>query len=176
MRLRLRENDGFLLIEVLVAALVLSIAILALMAIYSAAFLSLHNAAKKTAAATLAQNQLELYSALQYANIGLDSASLTTARANATYLADDNALTVPTGATASDVALATACTSTQCLPIQSLTGNDRRGYTVETFVRDITGAAYTGRSERVVTIIVRDPSSTGAPIVAQMSSAYDAGP
>lgn len=176
MRLRLRKDDGFLLVEVLVAALVLSIAILALMAVYSAAFLSLHNAAQKTAAATLAQNQLELYSALEYTDIGLDSASLTTARGNATYLADDNSLTVPSGATATDVTLASACASTQCLPIQTLTGNNRKSYTVETFVRDISGAAYAGRSERVVTIIVRDPNSTGTPIVAQMSSAYDAGP
>lgn len=173
MRARLRTSDGFMLVELLVASVVLSVALLALMAVYSSSFISLHKAAQKTAAATLAQNQLELYSALSYTNVGLDSTSLTAAKANATYAADESSLSPSGGA---DVTLASACSSTQCLPIQTMTGNDRRSYTVETFIRDITGLGYTGRPERVLTVIVRDPSTTGSPIVAEQSSAYDAGP
>jgi Tfp pilus assembly protein PilV len=179
----LRKNDGFLLIELLVATVVLAIAILALMAVYDSAFLSLHKAAQKTAASTLAANQLELYSASTYANIGLDSTSLTAAKSNATYNSDEAGLTVPTAtdgtaATVADVALASACSTTQCLPIQTLTGSDHHSYTVETFIRDVTGAAYgtatSGRAERIVTVVVRDPNTTGTPVVAQMTSAYDA--
>jgi type II secretory pathway pseudopilin PulG len=173
MRTRLRNSDGFMLVELLVASVVLSMALLALMAVYDSSFMSLHKAAQKTAAATLAQNQLELYSALSYTDVGLDPTSLTTAKANSTYSADENSLS-PSGGT--DVSLSSACSETQCLPIQTLTGNDRRSYTVETFVRDIDDLGYSGRPERVVNVIVRDPSTTGTPIVAEQSSAYDQGP
>jgi len=173
MRDRLRNGDGFMLVELLVASVVLAVALLALMAVYDSSFTSLHKAAQKTAAATLAQNQLELYSALSYADVGLDASSLTTAKADSTYAADESSLT-PSGG--SDVTLASACSETQCLPIQTLTGNDHRSYTVETFIRDVDGLGYSGRPERLVTLIVRDPSSTGTPIVAQQSSAYDEGP
>lgn len=173
MRTRLRNSDGFMLVELLVASVVLSLALLALMAVYDSSFISLHKAAQKTAAATLAQNQLELYSALSYTDVGLDATSLGTAKSDATYAADESSLTPSGGA---DVSLASACSETQCLPIQTLTGNDRRSYTVETFIRDVNDLGYSGRPERVVSVIVRDPGSTGTPIVAQQSSAYDQGP
>ncbi|HEX5449663.1 MAG TPA: hypothetical protein VFW85_06355 [Gaiellaceae bacterium] len=173
MRANLRNEDGFMLVELLLACVILSVALLALMAVYDSSFISLHKAAQKTAAATLAQNQLELFSALSYDNVGLDASSLTAAAADSTYSSDEASLT-PSGGT--DVTLAAACSETQCLPIQTLTGSDRRSYTVETFIRDVEDIGYSGRPERLVTVIVRDPSSTGSPIVAQQSSAYDAGP
>lgn len=173
MRARLRENDGFMMIELLVASVVLSIAVLALMAVYDASFISLHKAAQKTAAATLAQNRLELYSALGYSVVGLDPTALSAAKANTTYSSDEASLT-PSGG--SDVALTSACSETQCLPIQTLTGNDHRSYTVETFIRDVNNVGYPGRAERLVTVIVRDPSSTGSPIVGEQTIAFDQGP
>jgi len=172
-RADLRRESGFMLVELLVAAVVLSIAILAMMAVYDASFISLHKAAQKTAAATLAQNQLELFRALSYDSIGLDSSSLTTAQANSTYSGDESGLT-PSGGT--DVTLASSCSETQCLPIQTLTGSDHRGYLVETFVRDIDDLGYAGRPERLVTIIVRDPSTSGSPVVAELGYAFDQGP
>jgi hypothetical protein len=60
--------------------------------------------------------------------------------------------------------------------VQSLVGSDGKTYTVETFVRDLLGASYSGRSERQVTVLVRDPNSTGTPELARMSAAFDAGP
>lgn len=168
-----------MLVELLVASVLLSVGVLAAMAVYDSSFISLHKAAQKTAAATLAQNQLELYSALVFNNVGLDPTSLSAAKANSTYAADEASL-IPAGG--ADVALSSACSQTQCLPIQTLTGDDHKSYTVETFIRDVSGVSYvdttTGanRSERFVTVIVRDPSTTGLPIVAEQSSAYDAGP
>lgn len=170
---RLRKDDGFMLVELLVASVVLSIALLALMAVYDSSFISLHKAAQKTAAATLAQNQLELFSALSYDSIGLDAGSLTAAQGDSTYTRDEAGLT-PSGG--SDVTLTDACSETQCLPVQTLTGSDRRSYTVETFIRDVGDLGYSGRLERLVSVIVRDPNSAGSPIVAQQSSAYDSGP
>jgi Tfp pilus assembly protein PilE len=173
MRARLSNNEGFMLVDLVVATALLSIAILALMAVYDSAFMSLHKAAQKTAAATLAQNQLELYSALSYTSIGLDSTRLTAALADTTYAADRSGLS-PAGGT--NVTLASACSTTQCLPIQTLTGDNRKSYTVETFIRDVSSLAYSGRTERLVSIVVRDPSTTGTPVVAQSTVAFDAGP
>ena len=64
----------------------------------------------------------------------------------------------------------------QCLPVQTLTGSDHKSYSVETFVRDIANIVLSGRSERLVTIIVRDPSVTGSPVVVQQTAAFDSGP
>ena len=164
-----------MLLELIVAVVVLSVALLALMAGYDSAFLSLHKAAQKSSAATLAQNQLELYSALSYSAIGLDTTTLSSVKASdSTYTSDEAAL--DNAASATDHTISGCGTSTQCLPVQTLTGSDHKAYRVETFVRDVSGVAFSGRSERVVTVLVRDPSATGTPEVTRMSAAYDAGP
>jgi Tfp pilus assembly protein PilE len=174
MRARLRDSEGFMLLELLAAVVILSVAILALMAGYDSAFVSLHAAAQKSSAATLADRQLELYSALSYASIGLDTTTLSSVKAaNATYTSDEAGL--GNASTATDHTFACG-SATQCLPVQTLTGSDTKSYSVETFIRDVPSLSYSGRSERVVTIIVRDPSTTGSPNVAQMSSTFDAGP
>jgi Tfp pilus assembly protein PilV len=171
----LHEEDGFMLLELIVAVFVLSVALLALMAGYDSAFLSLHKAAQKSSAATLAQNQLELYSALSYSAIGLDTTALSGVKSSDSMYTSDEA-GLDNAASATDHTIDGCGTSTQCLPVQTLTGSDHKSYRVETFVRDVTGIAYSLRPERVVTVIVRDPSTTGSPEVTRMSAAYDAGP
>ena len=170
-----REEEGFMMVELLVASFVLAVALLALMAGYDSAFLSLHKASGRTAAANLANNQLELYSALSYSAIGLDTTTLSAVKAsNTTYVSDDSSLDDATNAT--DHTIDNCGTASQCKPVQTLTGSDGKSYTVETFVRDLLGASYTARSEREVTVLVRDPNSTGSPELARMSAAFDAGP
>ncbi len=163
-----------MMVELVAAVVVIAIAIMALMAGYSAAFLSLHKASQKSSAATLADNQIELYTALAYTSVGLDTTTLSSVKAsNTTYTTDEASL--DNAGTAVDHTFACGSAS-QCLPVQTLTGSDSRSYSVETFIRDVPNLAYTGRNERVVSIIVRDPSSTGSPIVARMSTAFDSGP
>lgn len=171
---RVREEDGFLMLELLAAVLILSIAIMAIMAGYDSAFMSLHRAAGTSSASTIAENQLELYTALSYTSMGLDTTTLSTVKAsNTTYVSDENSL--QNHATATDHTFSCG-TASQCLPVQTVTGSDHKGYTVETFVRDVPDLSYTGRNERVVTVIVRDPHSAGNPIISQLSAAFDAGP
>jgi Tfp pilus assembly protein PilV len=172
MRPPLRQEDGFMVVELVVATFVLSFAILALMAGYDSAFLSLHKAAEQNSGATLAENQLELYSALSYSAIGLDTTTLSSVKTtNGTYAADEAAL--DDAAAATDHTISGCGTSAQCTPLQTQTGSDGKSYTLETFVRDVSGLSYTGRSERVVTVIVRN---TDGDKVTQVSAAYDAGP
>lgn len=190
-------EDGFGLIELMAALVVLTIALLALAAGYDQAFLSLHRASQKTVAAELADKQLELYRALPYASIGLDATTTTNVGTvgNAAYdsrytndpiLAGDYVTDQQTGITSqlpsgtvNDVAVSGCGSTPNCLPIQSVTGTDKRSYRIETFVRDRTDPANnTGIrwTERVVTVVVQDAGTAGDPEILRITSAFDRGP
>lgn len=164
-----REEGGFLLVEVVVAVTVLAIGLLALMAVYDAAIVSLRSAGKHTAASQLATDQLELYDSLAVASVGLDSAALTTAKASDPYYATDE--TGLAGATGTDVTISGCGSAAHCAPVQVLTGSDRLSYRVETFIRDVT---LSGQTERIISVVVRSASSGSK--VLTFTSARDAGP
>ena len=175
---RLRDDEGgFGIVELVVAVVVITVALLALMAAYDQAFFSLHNSARRTAAASLANQQLELYDALPYASVGLSSSLLSTAKSSDTYYSTDEAALSPTG---TDVTNSTCDTSSpQCLPVQSsVKGSDNLNYRVETFVRDVTQTLQPSGSttERTVTVIVRDPNTANTPIVYEATTSFDQGP
>ena len=171
---RLRTEDGFGVVELVIATFILSVAILALMAAYDSAFVSLHKGAQKSAAATLASTQIELYSSLPYASVGLDSTTLASTKASDSVYAADEATINAAQSSPTDVTIASCGTSAQCSPVQTLTGSDHHTYKLETFVHDVVS---TGTwTERVVTVIVRDPSTTGTPILAQSTAGFDKGP
>jgi Tfp pilus assembly protein PilV len=164
-----RDEGGFMLIELMVTVMVISVAVLALTAVYEAAIFSLHAAGKQSAAAQLANDQLELYGSVAYASIGLDSTALASAKASDAYYASDE--TALAGATGPDVTIASCGSSARCTPVQSLTGSDRKSYRVETFVRDVT---VNGQTERIVTVVVR-AASDGSKAVTY-SAGFDQGP
>lgn len=170
---RLRQEQGFTIVELVVSMAVISIALLALLASFDQAFFSLGTAAKTNSAALLAENQLELYASLPYASIGLDSSRLAAAKASdATYASDESALP----GSGSDVTASASCSSAQCLPVQTLTGGDGHSYKLETFVRALVNPSTTSWTEKVVTVVVRDLSESGSPKVATMQTAFDSGP
>jgi Tfp pilus assembly protein PilV len=176
----LKGEEGQGLIELLAAMIVLSIALMALMAGYDTAFLSLHNSAQKSIASTLADQQLELYNALSYSKIGLDATTLAGiqtpgASYDATYVADEASL--DNTANDADVTITNCGATANCLPIQTVTGSDGRHYRLETFVRDITNTSVSNISwtTREVTVIVRDPSTTGSPQILRLTTAFDRG-
>lgn len=190
MPVRGSDQDGFLLVEMVVATIVLSIALLALMAGYDSAFVSIRKANQKSSAATLANAQLELYASLPYASIGLDEGT-TDALGDSTNVAYDslyatnsilasdgsvvNGAPEPDG-TFNDVKI-TGCGSTpNCLPVQTLTGSDGRSYRVETFIRDVTEqTSNISWATRNVWVIVRDPSQGGDPELLELHTAFDKG-
>src|SRR5579864_4965581 len=196
---RLRDERGMGLIELVAATVVITIALLALMAGYDAAFTSMHKAARTSSAAQLAETQLELYGSLYdistadpVAQIGLSSSLLTTAKASDTYYSTDESALSPSG---TDVTYA-SCTTTavQCMPVQTgVKGSDGKSYRIETFIRDVnqtiqcattnTPASCTCSGtpsvctmttpEREVTVIVRDPNTSGTPTIYTVSAAFD---
>ena len=173
MRTRAHNENGFLLVELIAAMLIITVALLALIGAYSLGYFAIGAAGQTSSAGMLANNQLELYSTLPYSSIGLDATTLTTVKvSDATYSSDESAL--PSGATG-DVTISGCGASAQCLPIQSIVGADHKTYKVETFIRALANPNISTRTEKVVTVVVRNMSVSGTPVVLKMQSAFDTG-
>jgi len=82
---RLRSEQGFGLIELVLAMVILQIALLALVGAFSSGAWALGRADKLNTAAILADQQMELYRAMPYNAIGLDTAGAPT---SGMYVAD----------------------------------------------------------------------------------------
>jgi len=174
---RLRSEDGFGLIELMVAVTILTIALLALAAGYDSAFVSLHKSSQKTVANELADRQLDLYRALPFASIGLDETATT--GADALYSTNSILDPVQTGdpsGVANDVTITGCGTTPNCLPVQTVTGSDGRQYRMETFIRDRDNLTAIRWTERVVWVVVRDAAASGEPEILRLSTAFDRGP
>jgi Tfp pilus assembly protein PilV len=176
---RAHEEDGMGIIELMAAMAVLTVALLALMASFDTVAVSLHSSQRNTTASTLANTQMELYRALPYASIGLDTDALSTAQGDSVYSADETALNATLDHTtdAVDSTIDGCSTSSgsapQCLPIQTLTGSDGHRYQLETFIRDVQNNTAIRWTERVVTVIVRDAGAPGTPELLRLTSAFD---
>ena len=179
-RLRLRDEGGFGIVELVVAVVMITVALLALMAAYDQAFFSLHNSTRKSAAATLAETQLELYEALPYASLGLSSSLLATAESSDAYYSTDRATLTPTGTDVTNSSCPSSGTiPAQCEPVQtSVKGSDGLNYRVETFIRTVTqNLVPSGTAQEIaVTVIVRDPNTANTPIVYEATTSFDQGP
>ncbi|HVU76967.1 MAG TPA: type II secretion system protein [Gaiellaceae bacterium] len=192
MPVRGSDQDGFLMVELIVATVVLSIALLALMAGYDTAFFSVRKANQKSAAATLANAQLELYSSLPYNSIGLDQTTTNDVgdSTNAAYdslYATNSILDGESGVrdgvpyhdpdgVVNEVEIPSCGTAPSCQPIQTLTGSDGRTYRVETFIRDVTeGTSDISFQIRNVWVLVRDPSAAGEPVLVSLHTAFNDG-
>jgi len=168
---RAHNEAGFLLIELIASMLVLSIALLALIGAYSMGYFAIGSAGQTSSAGLLANNQLELYATLPYGAIGLDTTTLSSVKStDATYSTDEAAL--PGSGT--DVTIS-SCASAQCTPVQTLTGADHKTYKLETFIRLLANPNISSRSEKVVSVVVRNMSASGTPIVLKMQTAFDTG-
>src|SRR5262249_46326795 len=64
--LRSRDEGGFTLVELLIALVVLSVGILALIAAYSSGYVTLNRAPRVSSARLVADQQMERYRAVQY--------------------------------------------------------------------------------------------------------------
>jgi hypothetical protein len=160
------------MIELVAATLILSVALLALIGAYSFGFFAISSSGKTSAAGLLANNQLELYSALPYASIGLDATTLTSVQStDATYSTDESGLP----GTGTDVTISSCGSTAQCSPVQTLTGPDNKSYKLETFIRLVANPIVSTRSEKVVTVIVRNAGAAGTAKVLTMQTAFDTG-
>src|SRR5205823_3253092 len=122
---RLRQEDGFGLIELLMAMTILNIGILATVAAFNSGIVALRHAGKVSTASVLADKQMELYRSLTYGSIALDSSSIP---ASAPYNSD------PAWAS---VQVTTTCTtplSDECNASRTTTGPDHHTYRIDTYI------------------------------------------
>ena len=169
------------IIELVVAVVVITIALLAIAAGFETGVVSIRAAAKQTVAVKLADAQVERYAALAFTSIALDATTLTNTKTSgnpsysSTYVSDETALNAVASGT--DVTI-TTCTGSplpaQCLPVQTVTGTDNKSYTLETFIRDV--VSFGAWTERIVTVIVRNPNVSGTPEIYRLTAGFDKGP
>ena len=158
--MRLRAEQGFGLIELLMAMVMLNIGILAVVAAFNSGIFALNRASRITTASALADPQMELYRALKYPAIALDTTTL--AGVDNTYKCDSALGVSCPNSTSGEIT--TTCSGSplpnECLPSRSVTGADRKPYRVDTYITSSTPTG--GRALKIVTVVVRDGSKLSA--------------
>lgn len=162
------------MVELMVSMTMLNIGILAIVAAFQSGAIALKNAGEVSTASVLADKQMELYRALKYTEIALDTNALQTANGDTTYQCDSaNKIdaTGSCGGTNQQTQLQKSCPTMtpQCNPRQTVTGPDQRSYRLDTYV--VAQTPPTGRTVKLVTIVVRRGSDLKA--LARVSSSFD---
>jgi Tfp pilus assembly protein PilV len=182
---KVRSEEGFGLIEVLIAIVMLNVGILALVAAFQSGAVALRRASHISTASTLADSQMETYRGLTYATIGFDSSQ--TSGLDNQYLCDPalgvscpNTLTTcnATGTSCADgtVPAYTCGTANSCYPTRTVTSAssppspDHYNYRVDTYITYLTPT--NGRQLKQVTVVVRD-GNTLTKTLARESSTFD---
>jgi prepilin-type N-terminal cleavage/methylation domain-containing protein len=162
MAIRIREEQGFGLIELLMALTVLTVGILALFGAFNAGALTLRRASNVSTATALADKQMEGFRALNFASIGL----VAPIPSSGGYVLDPEAANT-------QVTVTPPCNggTGQCTPSQTLTGPNGHLFEIDTYV--VTDPANT--SLKRVTITVRDGVNLNRTPLARESSSFGAG-
>jgi Tfp pilus assembly protein PilE len=171
---KLRSEEGFGLIELLVSMMMLNIGILAIVAAFNSGAIALRSAGEVSTASVLGDKQMELYRALKYTEIALDTTAVATANGDTNYQCDIANKVNPAGscggANQQTQQQKTCGTMTpQCNPRQTVTGPDQRSYRIDTYV--VSQTPPTGRTVKLVTIVVRRTSDLR--VLARVSSSFD---
>jgi Tfp pilus assembly protein PilV len=180
LRARLRSEDGFGLIELLMAIVLLNIGILAIVAAFQSGAASLRRASHISTASALADQQMEGYRALVYAQIGFDSGQMS--GLDNTYKCDsvlgvscpNTVTTCSTGSCTDGTVPVLACgTANTCLPRRTVSGAnspDAYTYRIDSYILYKTQAS--GRQLKQITVVVRD-GTTPSKTLARLTSTFD---
>ena len=183
-KLRVQEEGGFGLIELLIAIVMLNVGILAIVAAFNSGAVALRRASHISNASTLADSQMELYRALTYAQIALDSTDL--ASVDDTYKCDSalgtscpNTYTTCAAAPCADNTVPVqTCTGSplpnQCRASRSVQGPDNGSYRIDSYLKYTTpnNGSSAGRQLKQVTVVVRDQTNLGK-VWARETSTFD---
>jgi Tfp pilus assembly protein PilV len=185
-KVRLREEGGFGLIELVIAMFMLNVGILALVAAFNSGAIALRRASHISTGAAIADTQMELYRALTYAQIGFDSTTI--AGLDNTYKCDSalgvacpNVITTcAAGSTCATGTVPTRndCTAgvPECKPYRSITGAttpsspDHYAYRIDSYITYTTPT--NGRQLKQITVVVRDAVNP-ARTYARQTSTFD---
>jgi type II secretory pathway pseudopilin PulG len=178
---RASTDDGFGLVELLIAMTMLSIAIGALLAVFTSSAASLRRAGEKGTALTLADTQMEKYRTRTFTAVRIDGSLIPTSGTYGTANATDSTIPPSTNQAVAGQNGDEACPTTDeppaCLPVQNVTGPDGHAYRIETYVNYVNNDSTlsirtpaSGLTLKLVTVVVRD-AGTGS-IMARESSAF----
>jgi Tfp pilus assembly protein PilV len=172
---RLRSQEGFGLIELVISMVMLNVGILAVVAAFNSGAVALRRASEVASASVLADKQMELYRAVKYGEIALDTMAVGTANTDTTYQCDYAnriAASGTCGGANQQLQQTTTCSTMtpQCNPRQTVPGPDKRSYRVDAYV--VLQTPPLGRANKLVTIVVRRTSDLR--VLARVSSTFDA--
>jgi Tfp pilus assembly protein PilE len=165
----MRQQGGFGLIELLMAITVLNIGILAVVAAFNSGIVTVRRSSMTATASVLADQQIELYRAVTYDQIALDTASL--GSVDNTYKCDSVLGSSCPNSTSSLVQVTCATVTDQCNPSRVVTGPDRHSYRIDTYILNDHPQS-TSRTLRKVTVVVRD-GRTLSKTLARETSTFD---
>jgi type II secretory pathway pseudopilin PulG len=160
---RLRSEEGFGMLELLIALVMLNVGIFALVASFNAGALAMQRASQASTAATLAEKRMELFRAQLYSSIVLDTSATTTASSNSVYAADT---------AYSPTQITQTCTTplpTTCKAMETVTGPDGFSYRIDVYIVEYSPP--TGRVTKRVSVIVRNSAATRT--LARVVSSFD---
>jgi type II secretory pathway pseudopilin PulG len=177
---RARMEQGFGMVELLIAMTVMNVAVMAIVAAFTSGTVAVTRASKVTTAATVADAQMETYRAMTSRDIGLDLSSGTIAALPSSYTSDSSCANAGTSKTCSVAGVAATlsgptgantCTTVNswypstlpCTPSRTISGSgspDGRSYRIDTYVALLPAINANGttarRSRKQVTVVVRD--------------------
>ena len=172
---RVSDEQGFGLVELLAATMMLMIGILALFAMFESGIRTIKRASTVTTAGALADREMENVRAIRYDSIGLPETLVVAAAASGPYSGDPAYQPFAVDRVALDACGTAPCTTK--VPVQTLTGADGKSYRVDTYVTWETIVRPVGdpaaRAVKLVTIVVRDGADTSK-VWARTASSFDA--
>jgi len=148
MSARVRSQQGFALIEMLAAIVIINIGLLAILLALNSGMITLRRSAESSTASAVADQQIERYRAVTFAAVFLDTTSL--AATDSTYASD-------TAYSASQVNQTCSPLVAACTPSQTVTGPDGRSYRIDTYIVWTTPTG--GAPVKQITVVVREPGS-----------------
>ena len=174
---RLRQEEGFGLLELLMAMVMLNVGILAIVGAFNSGALALSRASTRSTASAIAEQQMELFRGMKYVNIVQTQTEWNSAVADSTWTADPvytSSTAMNGGSPTSPRALVptvTTCPNTNtnsCDPSFVTSGPDGRSYRVDTYLYYDTPSY--GSQIKVITVVVRNASDLSHSLARETST------
>ena len=162
---RLRGDDGFGLVELIVAMVILNVGLIAVIAAFISGSTAIKHASRVATASTLAETQLELYRGLTYTAIALDPSSIPITPPYTTDTAYSASQVTATCASGTYTSYA------QCNASRTATGPDHASYRVDTYI--VLRTPTNGRDVKRVTVVVRESANLTGHALARASTSFD---
>jgi type II secretory pathway pseudopilin PulG len=171
-RVSLRADEGFGLIELLIAMVVLNVGLLALVAAFQSGSTALKRASRISNASTVAESQMELYRALPYTQLVLDAGAV--GATDNTYRCDPSlGSSCPNTTTSLVTATCTTPLQDSCLPTRIVNGPDQYRYRIDSYIVAYTLAPSGGisaREQRKIAVVVRDAAQPTRVLAREIST------